>query len=281
MGCNQELAVEKRDEADLPAPGRIMITQFINEGFVRIDRAFTRDVADACRAILWKDLPCDRNNPRTWTRPMIRLLQYGQEPFRQAINTPALHLAYDALAGTGRWIRPGSVGTFPIRFPSRTDPGDTGWHVDAAFPGKNSAPGDYMSWRINVNSRGRALLMLLLFSDISGLDAPTRLRVGSHLDVARILAPAGEEGMSFLELAAAANRNGGIARLRQVLAVGEAGTAYLCHPFMLHAAQRHRGMEPRFVAQPPLMPAVELRPFRENGEYCPVEQAIRLAVGLA
>jgi hypothetical protein len=29
---------------------------------------------------------------------------------------------------------------------------------------------------------------------------------------------------------------------------------YLCHPFIVHSAQPHRGKTPRFMAQPPLLP---------------------------
>lgn len=35
------------------------------------------------------------------------------------------------------------------------------------------------------------------------------------------------------------------------------GTVYLCHPFLVHAAQPHRGTEPRFIAQPSLLPRGE------------------------
>ena len=63
----------------------------------------------------------------------------------------------------------------------------------------------------------------------------------------------------------------------QALATGEAGTAYLCHPFLIHAAQKHRGSVPRFMAQPPLQPAEPFRLDREDGNYSPVEIAIRLA----
>jgi hypothetical protein len=34
----------------------------------------------------------------------------------------------------------------------------------------------------------------------------------------------------------------------------DTGTVYLCHPFLVHAAQIHRGSQPRFMAQPPLLP---------------------------
>jgi hypothetical protein len=61
----------------------------------------------------------------------------------------------------------------------------------------------------------------------------------------------------------------------QALATGEAGTVYLCHPFLVHAAQPHRGSRPRFMAQPPLHPSEPLRLDRENGDYSPVEIAIR------
>ena len=64
----------------------------------------------------------------------------------------------------------------------------------------------------------------------------------------------------------------------EALATGEAGTVYLCHPFLVHAAQMHRGSEPRFMAQPPLHPAEPLQLDRVNGEYSPVEMAIRQAL---
>lgn len=224
------------------------VEAFQRDGFLRIDGAFPRELAAAGREILWKDTGCDPHDPATWMRPVVRLGMYGQAPFREAANTPALHAAFDALVGKGRWRPPRALGTFPVRFPG-ADPGDTGWHVDASFPGEDAS--DYMSWRINARSRGRALLMLFLFSDVGERDAPTRIAVGSHLEVARILQPRGEEGMSFTELAAALPRDWP----RVALAIGTAGTVYLCHSLLVHAAQPHRGAEPRFMAQPPLLPA--------------------------
>ena len=54
---------------------------------------------------------------------------------------------------------------------------------------------------------------------------------------------------------------------------------YLCHPFLVHAAQKHRGTRPRFMAQPPLDPAEPFRLHRDDGDYSPVEIAIRQALG--
>lgn len=251
------------------------LDQFIQEGFVRLDNAFPRHLAEQGRAILWRDTGCDPADSKTWTRPVVRLGYYGDAPFRAAVNTPMLHSAFDQLVGHGRWRPRADLGSFPLRFPHAEDPGDTGWHVDLSFPGPSEDPherNDFSAWRVNVTSRGRALLMLFLFSDVGEADAPTRIRTGSHLDMARLLEPAGEAGMSHLMLCdVAADRP-------EALAVGEAGTVYLCHPFLIHAAQPHRGVNPRFMAQPPLHPAEPIRLEREDGDYSPVETAIRRAL---
>lgn len=256
------------------ALSQAQVEQFIEDGFIRIDRAFPRELADECRAILWRDLPCDPQDATTWTKPVIRLPVYGGPPFRKAANTPVLHAAFDALIGEGRWGSRESLGTFPVRFPHPDEPGDTGWHVDKSFPGDDCDPDeryDFSSWRVNVFSRGRALLMLFLFSDVGDDDAPTRIRVGSHLAVARFLEPAGESGMSDMNVEHVA------AERPVALATGEAGTVYLCHPFVIHAAQRHRGSTPRFMAQPPLGLLEPFRLHREDGAYSSVEIAIRQA----
>ncbi|AFU01028.1 hypothetical protein [Nocardia brasiliensis] len=62
-------------------------------------------------------------------------------------------------------------------------------------------------------------------------------------------------------------------------ATGSAGDVYLCHPFLIHAAQAHRGTTPRFLAQPALAPAVPLEVDRADGAYSPVERAIRIGLG--
>ena len=254
---------------------RGQIDQFIRDGFLRIDNAFSSDTAAAAREILWRDCGCDARDRSTWTRPVVRLLDYPQQPFREAANTSVLHSAFDALVGKRRWIPRESLGTFPVRFPHPDDPGDTGWHIDASFP-PNPPTDNYLEWRVNIRSKGRALLMLFLFSDVAEKDAPTRIRIGSHQTVARLLAPAAEQGMPMIEIsAAAASATQGA---DEALATGPAGTVYLCHPFLLHAAQKHRGSTPRFMAQPPLSLRVPLTLTRRDNNYSPVEQAIRVAL---
>ncbi|MGP4018280.1 phytanoyl-CoA dioxygenase family protein [Saccharopolyspora sp. 5N708] len=142
------------------------------------------------------------------------------------------------------WVPRVGLGTFPVRFPSSSEPGDDGWHVEASFAGPQG------EGRLSLRSRERALLMLFLFSDVGPDDAPTRIRVGSHLDVPRLLESGGEEGREWMSLcqdAVPASEHRPVA-----LATGVLGDVYLCHPFLVHAAQPHRGRTPRFMAQPPL-----------------------------
>jgi Phytanoyl-CoA dioxygenase (PhyH) len=266
-----------RESEESRALSAAQIEQFIQDGFVRIDEAFPKRLAEEARVIMWRDLPCDPDDPATWTRPVIRLAGYGGVPFEQAANTAMLHTAFDQLVGRGRWRRRSGLGTFPVRFPHPDDPGDTGWHVDVSFSGSGASfhqKFDFSDWRVNIVSRGRALLMLFLFSDVGEDDAPTRIKVGSHRDIARSLEPAGAAGLSHAEL----GRLGAALNRPQVLATGAAGTVYLCHPFLVHAAQKHRGKQPRFMAQPPLDPAEPFRLDRADGAYSPVELAIRLAL---
>lgn len=259
--------------ANISALDAAQIDAFIRDGFVRIDNAFPRKLADEGRAILWAATGCNPDDPVSWTQPVIRLGTFAQPPFHKAANTPLLHAAYDQLVGPGRWLKPGGLGTFPVRFPLSVDAGDTGWHIDVSF-GTDAA--DFLSWRANITSKGRALLMLFLFSDVGEDDAPTRIRIGSHRHIARQLAPAGEAGLTLGELAA--DSFAGTAHCPEVLATGAAGTVYLCHPFLVHAAQNHRGTRVKFMAQPPLLPAGEFDIAGPLESLSPVERAIRLAL---
>jgi hypothetical protein len=86
--------------------------------------------------------------------------------------------------------------------------------------------------RVNLRSRGRALLMLFLFSEVSADDAPTQVGVGSHLDVPQFLEAAGDDGVAWTTLCqkvvpASAGRP-------IELATGSLGGVYLCHPFLVH-----------------------------------------------
>jgi hypothetical protein len=247
------------------------INNFVINGFIKIENAFSTEIADDCRALLWKATQCDPNNPDSWTQPVIRIGELGLEPFQKAANTPILHNAFDQLVGKDNWLPRLTLGSFPIRFPCKELANDTGWHVDASFAGDDE--NNYFEWRINVHSKARGLLMLFLFSDVTELDAPTIIKVGSHLKVAKILEPEGEKGLSFVELS---QRLNSISAMEEVIATGKAGTVYLCHPFIVHAAQNHYGTKPKFMAQPPLLTKNDFNLNKIDTLFCPVEKAIIL-----
>lgn len=249
------------------------VQNFIDRGFVKIECAFSSDLAKLCRDELWAELGLSSDQPATWTQPVVRIASKSSRPFVEAANTPCLHKAYDQLVGRDRWLEPKGLGTFPIRFPSQHAPADIGWHVDMSFG--NDHP-DFMEWRINVKSSGRSLLMLFLLSDVGPDDAPTKIRSGSHAEIARELLPFGEAGATLRQLSA--DGFAGTEKCTVELATGMAGTVYLCHPFLVHSAQPHRGKRPRFMAQPPLLPKTEVDPTLPPS---PVQIAIRQACGFA
>jgi hypothetical protein len=245
------------------------VRNFIDDGFIKIDNAFSGDLARRCRDELWAEIGLSPEDPAGWTQPVIRVAFKASPLFVAAANSPLLHKAYDQLVGTDRWLRPKGLGTFPIRFPTTQIPADLGWHVDMSFGDDHP---DFMEWRANVKSSGRALLMLFLLSDVGADDAPTKIRIGSHITIARELLPYGDAGATLGQLSSR-----GYASTEEceiALATGAAGTVYLCHPFLVHSAQAHRGMRPRFMAQPALFPRGE---FNLLSSSSPVEVAIRRA----
>lgn len=251
------------------------VERFVRDGFAYLPEAFPRALADECRAFLWRETGLDPGDPATWTRPLIRLDGYGGDLFNAAANTPALHEAFDQLVGPGRWIARSGLGTFPVRFPHPGDPGDDGWHMEGSY-----TPHGGQGYWLNLRSKGRALLMLFLFSEVGPDDAPTRIKVGSHLDVPPFLVAAGERGMSVGAACAAMDAAGRLDSPDRelALATGRPGDVYLCHPFLIHAGQRHRGRAPRFMAQPPLDPVAPLELQRPDGAYSPVELAVLRAL---
>jgi hypothetical protein len=247
------------------------IRSFILDGFVRLEAAFSRALAEECCQLLWVATGLDPNDRAGWTTPMIRLPHSDAEPFVRAATTPRLLASFDQLVGRGRWHTPTDLGTFPVRFPSDEIPAQAGWHIDSSYPvGDDSY--------LNLWSRKRALLMLFFFTDIGLDDAPSRIYVGSHLDIPQVLLPAGPEGMSVHRLMGLIPR---VHEREVAVATGSAGDVYLCHPFLVHGASwPHRGQLPRFIAQPRLDPVGPLQLARAIGDYSPVEIAVRVGLGL-
>jgi len=243
------------------------VDNFIANGFIAVQGAVSPEIVRACVQSLENELSArgvDPRDPITWKKPVVRFACPEGPEFAAAGTSPALCEVYDQLLGPDRWIRrEGIGGTVPVRFPSTTDPGDAGWHFDGSYDVGGQ-------WWANVQSRGRALLALFLFTDVGERDAPTEILVGSHLDVPRLLAPFGERGVFHGDV----ELQRSTLRRPSVRATGRAGDVYVCHPFLVHRATwPHLGTEPRMLAQPAID---HHHPFalREDGPVCAVERAI-------
>nr|WP_269329937.1 phytanoyl-CoA dioxygenase family protein [Kineosporia babensis] len=193
----------------------------------------------------------------------------GGPAFEAAANAPALVDAFDALVGPGRWVRRSAIGSFPLRFPHQSEPNDAGWHIESSYPSPDGS--QYLT---NYRSKSRALLMLFLFSEVTPENSPTWIRVGSHHDIPKVLQPYGEAGESIFTFAAEVDQAS--AHRPIAYATGSPGDVFVCHPFLVHAAQPHHGTTPRFMAQPGLDRAVEVD--LAHDQLYPVDQLIKAAL---
>ena len=256
------------------SPGEI--ERFVADGFVVLRGAVPRRTVDECWAEIATDLRrrgVDPDRRDSWTSPVVRLNCPYTTPFAAAGTQPGLWEAYDQLLGEGTWRQHAGVGgTVPVRFPVPGDPGDAGWHVDGSFAM------DAM-YGLNVHSRDRGLLCLFLLTDVGPDDAPTELKVGSHLDLPAVLEPFGEAGADFMTVAQALSPS--TFTRRSAFATGAAGDVYVCHPFLVHRATwPHRGDRPRAIAQPGV---ATKQPFTldrstDADSVAPVERAILQAL---
>jgi hypothetical protein len=96
------------------------------------------------------------------------------------------------------------------------------------------------------------------------------------MDVPRVLRRYGDRGASGVVLspeveAASAHRP-------VALATGRAGDVFICHPFLVHAAQPHHGTRPRFMAQPCFYPSAAHMERPYAGNDGPIGRTIRQAL---
>jgi hypothetical protein len=224
---------------------------FERDGYVAVRRAVDADTVAACRELVWAAMErrgVRRDDPGSWPPVVEGVSGLTGEPSLAACLAPALTAAYDELIGAGRWKRPvrsaDMGGSVVVRFPAEGERANAGYHIEGSYPAPAGKPGRY--W-VNVRSRNRGLLALILLTDVGRHDAPTRLLCGSHLVVPQFLAPYGEAGTD----ADADFWRPSTLCLNAAHATGKAGDTFLCHPFMVHTATwPHQGTGPRMIAQP-------------------------------
>lgn len=224
------------------------VADFDRDGHLKIDQPELRGAAEAARAALWAQIGLSPDDPASWTQPVVWAADMtGVGPFGELTRSTRLAETLDALCGVGGWQPRGALGNIPVRFPVPPPGDDRGWHIDLNTPRPDGG------WA--VSGRPHTLLLLTLLSDVGPDDAPTRIRVGSHRDVAAVL---DATPVDFLEAGALVDR---VSAGRPVAhATGSAGDMYLLHPFTVHAADEHRGRTPRFMAQAPVVLSAPLDP---------------------
>ena len=229
---------------------------FMTDGFAKIEKAAPRRVADEARALLWRQLGLSPDDRDRWSAPVRWASDLmGDGPFGELVRSRALAAALDAVCGSGGWVPRGSLGNIPVRFPVAEPDDDRGWHIDANTPLPDG------SWA--VTGRPHTVLLLTLLSDVGPNDAPTRIRAGSHHDVARVLGPDPVELVEMGRLVDEASADRAV-----VHATGEPGDMYVVHPFTVHAADEHRGTTPRFMAQAPIVLTAPLTPASSSPLAC-------------
>ena len=103
--------------------------------------------------------------------------QPGRRALRRRGYFPCPDCCHDELIGPGRWTPwVDADGAVVVRFPPQ-ERANAGYHIEGSYDG----PGGY--W-VNVHSRARVLLALLLFTDVGPGDAPTR-RSAAHICMSR------------------------------------------------------------------------------------------------
>ncbi|HUN34259.1 MAG TPA: phytanoyl-CoA dioxygenase [Trebonia sp.] len=213
---------------------------FAADGFVKLDGAAARGAADAARDLLWRKIGLSPFDSASWDQPVVWASDLtGEGPFGEIIRSEPLAGALDEICGPGGWVPRGQLGMVPVRFPRLPPADDRGWHVDASI---RQPDGSYLC-----GGSPETLLLLTLLSEVGPSDAPTRIRVGSQRDAAAVMAGRALSGFEAGPLVDAASAHRPV-----TYATGQPGDMYLLHPLTVHAADEHRGREPRFMAQTPV-----------------------------
>jgi hypothetical protein len=232
------------------------VAAFARDGFLKVEQPEARPLADAARAVLWQQIGLSPDDPDAWSEPVKWAADLtGAGPFGRLVNSRKLADTLDALCGAVGWVPRGALGNIPVRFPVRPPHDDRGWHIDLNTPTPDG------SWRLS--GRPHTLLVLTLLSEVGRDDAPTRIRVGSHRDVAAVLT---EEAVAFEDSGPLIDEAS--AGRPVAYATGRPGDRYVVHPFTAHAADEHRGRTPRFMAQSPVMLSRPLTPQSDSVLAC-------------
>ena len=233
---------------------------FVEQGFVVVKNAFSRDIADQICEHAWQELETehqlDRNDPFSWInrhggRGMagyIRTKGTGHRYQLQEVAPRAFRAQTDLLGGIeqafgGRrslvW-GDSAIGNLGV-------PNDSNWQPPGPrLPGWHK---DGWHFRHFLNSPEQALLTVPIYSDIRPRSGGTFLAKDSIAPVARLLRdnpqglhPDSVQGAGFL-IPGLIEQCGEFMEL-----TGNAGDLAIVHPFMMHRVSVNPTDRPRFIA---------------------------------
>jgi len=269
---------------------------FLENGYVIIKQAFTKEKAAEYTETMWVRLGLDPNNKSTWDREKIHMPWLRKE--KVSSFSPQAWLAMQDLLGGEERIDEASstwgdsfilnLGTPELETAAQDiHPHDFGnWHVDGDF---------FIHF---LDSPEQALLVIPLFSDIHPRGGGTFVAPQGIDLIANYLAAHPEgvlpTGLSFTpstspHLDSDPQNDPGYWTHTEAIKkcdklvefTGDIGDVVLMHPLMLHSASKNYLREPRIITNPP----VSLRePFnfnRENpAEFSLVEKKTLKALGV-
>ena len=246
------------------------IDHFIRKGYVKLEGAFPREVAEEWSRDCFHRLGYAMDDPTTWAEPRIHM--GGSKEVDVKGFAPRVYDAVlDLLGGEDRvhlpikwsdhFIVNLGLGADDVWKPAGPD--TTGWHKD----------GDFFLHFLDSPEQG--LLVFVNWTDVVHHGGPTYIATDSVPVVARYLAdhPEGVQPGAFGAL---------VKECREFEeATAQAGDVYLLHPFLLHAASQNPLRRIRIITNPPVHLRAPMRFDRENSaDHSPIERAVLAALGV-
>ncbi|RAI89562.1 hypothetical protein DET54_11430 [Paenibacillus pabuli] len=291
------------------------IEHFMDKGWVKIKGAINRNLALRTQRYLWEILGVKfgiTENQESWKLPLYQLSENYRHGVFSECSTSKLIDSIKDLVGVNRLDDNYEKDGIPFGWwPINVGQGSTeewnvpvdGWHWDG------------LHFRPQVENPEQGLLMFVLFSDIKPRGGAALLAEGTHKLVVRFLAKyskylehiAYEEALPLMnksnpwltELTGTGSysdkyENGRIRKfmkqdyfdssgtlLRVIECVGEAGDAFLIHPFIYRTGSQNHLREARIMCNYPV-PLKEKINLKREGDrgYSVLEESIRRAIEL-
>lgn len=220
------------------------VDHFLTRGYVKIENAFPREVAEEWGRACFDRLGYDRHDPSTWAEVRIHMGGGGQTVDVKEFAPRVYGAIGDLLGGHDRVSQPVQWSDhFIVNLGVGADepwrpagPECPGWHKDGDF------------FRHFLDSPEQGLLVFVNWTDVEHLGGPTYIAPDSIRVVAEFLAahPEGVApgGFGFADL------------IKQCHdfeeATGMAGDVFLLHPFTLHATSQNPKRNVRIITNPPV-----------------------------